>query len=259
MPSQLLMVVKKDERGITGLETAIKVTAFVLVVAVIASIALSGGLFSTQKGQEAAYARLEEGRSTLEPRGSVFGSVLYKLDDCEDAWTAGINVSAIRDSTSYVEGIASASFAVAASSASGMVGYHDITSGASALDLSGCSRITLWIKSDTNLNDGALSLLLSESNDGTGAMESLAIPGGALDGLSWHKVAVSLSGATENYDAVKSEALYAGSELGRANIWLDIIETQPVLRTGKPMKARAGEVVFTVVGNGLGDSQPANL
>src|SRR4030043_461357 len=61
----------KHEKGITGLETAIILIAFVVVAAVFAYTALSAGLFSTQKGQEAVYAGLKEARSTVELRGSV--------------------------------------------------------------------------------------------------------------------------------------------------------------------------------------------
>jgi flagellin FlaB len=61
----------RHEKGITGLETAIILIAFVVVAAVFAYTALSAGLFSTQKGQEAVYSGLKEARSTIELRGSV--------------------------------------------------------------------------------------------------------------------------------------------------------------------------------------------
>jgi flagellin FlaB len=59
------------EKGITGLETAIILIAFVVVAAVFAYTALSAGLFSTQKSQEAVYSGLKEAQSTLEIRGGV--------------------------------------------------------------------------------------------------------------------------------------------------------------------------------------------
>jgi len=62
------------EKGITGLETAIILIAFVVVAAVFAYTALSAGLFSTQKSQEAVYAGLKEARSTLELRGGVIAT-----------------------------------------------------------------------------------------------------------------------------------------------------------------------------------------
>ena len=61
----------RSEKGITGLETAIILIAFVVVAAVFAYTALSAGLFSTQKSQEAVYAGLKEAQSTLEVRGGV--------------------------------------------------------------------------------------------------------------------------------------------------------------------------------------------
>jgi len=59
------------EKGITGLETAIILIAFVVVAAVFAYTALSAGLFSTQKSQEAVYSGLEQAQSTLELKGAV--------------------------------------------------------------------------------------------------------------------------------------------------------------------------------------------
>jgi len=61
----------RGERGITGLETAIILIAFVVVAAVFAYTVLSAGLFSTQKSQEAIYSGLEEAQSTLEIKGGV--------------------------------------------------------------------------------------------------------------------------------------------------------------------------------------------
>jgi len=69
------------EKGITGLETAIILIAFVVVAAVFAYTALSAGLFSTQKGQEAVYAGLQEARSTLELRGGVIATANESGDD----------------------------------------------------------------------------------------------------------------------------------------------------------------------------------
>jgi archaeal flagellin FlaB len=67
----MLKKILRHEKGITGLETAIILIAFVVVAAVFAYTALSAGLFSTQKGQEAVYAGLKEARSTIELRGAI--------------------------------------------------------------------------------------------------------------------------------------------------------------------------------------------
>ena len=59
------------KRGITGLETAIVLIAFVVVSSVFAFAALSTGLFSADKSKETITAGLSEARSTLEVRGSI--------------------------------------------------------------------------------------------------------------------------------------------------------------------------------------------
>jgi len=63
---------RRDERGITGLETAIILIAFVVVASVFAYTVLSAGIFSSQKGQEAVYSGLAETRATMEVKGSMF-------------------------------------------------------------------------------------------------------------------------------------------------------------------------------------------
>lgn len=67
----------RSQKGITGLETAIILIAFVVVAAVFAYTAISAGLFATQKSQEAVYSGLQETQSTMEVRGEV---VAYKGD-----------------------------------------------------------------------------------------------------------------------------------------------------------------------------------
>ncbi len=62
------------ERGITGLETAIILIAFVVVASVFAFVVLSTGLFSSERGKETVYAGLQKTRGNLELRGSVIGN-----------------------------------------------------------------------------------------------------------------------------------------------------------------------------------------
>ncbi len=58
-------------RGITGLETAIILIAFVVVATVFAFTVLSTGVFSAERSKETIYAGLQEARSSIEPRGSI--------------------------------------------------------------------------------------------------------------------------------------------------------------------------------------------
>jgi archaeal flagellin FlaB len=66
-----VMSLHKDERGLSALETAIVLIAFVVVAAVFAFTMLSAGMFSTERSKEAVYAGLEEVRGSMELRGGV--------------------------------------------------------------------------------------------------------------------------------------------------------------------------------------------
>jgi flagellin FlaB len=61
----------RDERGITGLETAIILIAFVVVATVFAFVVLTTGIFSAERGKETVYAGLHKARGTMEIRGGV--------------------------------------------------------------------------------------------------------------------------------------------------------------------------------------------
>ncbi|MBU2609123.1 MAG: flagellin [Chloroflexi bacterium] len=71
---QKLCKIHKGQKGITGLETAIILIAFVVVAAVFAYTVLSAGLFATQKSSEAVYAGLKEAQGSLELRSGVIAT-----------------------------------------------------------------------------------------------------------------------------------------------------------------------------------------
>jgi flagellin FlaB len=64
MYNSVFQKIQHAQKGITGLETAIILIAFVVVAAVFSYAILSAGLFSSQKSQEAVYKGLEEAQST---------------------------------------------------------------------------------------------------------------------------------------------------------------------------------------------------
>jgi flagellin FlaB len=114
MLSRLVRKLQRDERGITGLETAIILIAFVVVASVFAYTVLSAGIFSSQKGQEAVYTGLEQARSTLELKGDVVAmanatavtELIFSLSNALDGEaidltdTTGNNVTVISYSSS---------------------------------------------------------------------------------------------------------------------------------------------------------------
>jgi archaeal flagellin FlaB len=63
----------KGQKGITGLETAIILIAFVTVASVLAYSVLSAGIYSSERGKAAVYAGLSSAQSTMSIKGSVVG------------------------------------------------------------------------------------------------------------------------------------------------------------------------------------------
>lgn len=61
----------RNEEGITGLETAIILIAFVVVATVFAFVVLTTGIFSAERGKETVFAGLQKARGTMELRGGV--------------------------------------------------------------------------------------------------------------------------------------------------------------------------------------------
>jgi flagellin FlaB len=78
-----------SEEGITGLETAIILIAFVVVSSVFTFATLSTGMFSSDKARETMNAGLAQTRATMELKGSVIGTA-----DGANAVTAAITTIA---------------------------------------------------------------------------------------------------------------------------------------------------------------------
>ncbi len=85
----------RDESGITALETAIILIAFVVVAAVFAFTILSAGTFTTERSKEAVYSGLEEVRGSLELKGSVIarGGYISPTDVISDVIFTVANVA----------------------------------------------------------------------------------------------------------------------------------------------------------------------
>ncbi len=61
----------RNEQGITGLETAIILIAFVVVATIFAFVVLTTGVFSAERGKETVFAGLEKARGSMELRGGI--------------------------------------------------------------------------------------------------------------------------------------------------------------------------------------------
>jgi flagellin FlaB len=67
---------EKNQQGITGLETAIILIAFVMVASVFSYVVLSAGLFSSQKAKAAIQEGLNQASGTVEIRGNVLAKMV---------------------------------------------------------------------------------------------------------------------------------------------------------------------------------------
>jgi flagellin FlaB len=91
----------RDESGITGLETAIILIAFIVVAAVFAFTIMTTGLFSTEKAKTTAQAGISQAGSTFAPKGGVI------------AQSVGANVTVIRFQITLAAGAGDTSVALA--------------------------------------------------------------------------------------------------------------------------------------------------
>ena len=93
---RLLQRIRQKQEGITGLETAIILIAFVIVASVFAYVVLSAGLFSSQKAKEAVNAGVQSTMSTVELKGNIVArmqsSVVQELYFCVGIPAAGTPV-----------------------------------------------------------------------------------------------------------------------------------------------------------------------
>jgi archaeal flagellin FlaB len=142
----------RHEKGITGLETAIILIAFVVVAAVFAYTALSAGLFSTQKGQEAVYAGLKEARSTIELRGAV---------------------SAVAPSTGATANISQISFTIASVLGGEAIDFTPPSGGASGIATGTDNKVIIsYIDQDQNVTNVYWTATALGKDDGDYLLET---------------------------------------------------------------------------------------
>lgn len=90
------------QSGITGLETAIILIAFVVVASVFAFTVLSVGIFSSERSKETIHEGVEETQSTLAPRGSVV-AITGDISGTTGVAKIVFNVSATGESTDRID------------------------------------------------------------------------------------------------------------------------------------------------------------
>ena len=234
----------RSQRGITGLETAIILIAFVVVASVFAFTVLSAGVFSAEKGKEAIYAGLRQASSSMEVVGPlmVTGVAANTLDVADAAWTASASVTANTDATDRKEGTASATLAIDAAFATGLVAYKAVSP---TVDMSSHYSARLWIKTDTNVASGVLSLVLDDTAACVSPLETLSL-GELKSADGWKQVQVKLSSPSA-LTAVACVGLTAASDPAAPTLKIDLVEA--------PGEATQAHLV---VANALG-SEPIDM
>ncbi len=157
----------RGEKGITGLETAIILIAFVVVASVFAYTVLSAGLFSTQKSQEAVYGGLEEAQTTLELKGVVLANGVAELNDNDYplAWEySSGNITVTRETSDKMEGSASLKGVIQAGATAGdALIWHAMES----MDLTNGDTVSFFIKADADVS-GNITFYLATGTDLSG-------------------------------------------------------------------------------------------
>jgi len=153
----------RDERGITGLETAIILIAFVVVATVFAFIVLTTGIFSAERGKETVYAGLQKARGTMEVRGGIVVASTGCPSACE--------VSSIQFQVSTAAGGDPIPLDPSATNNRTVIAYRD----AVVVDNDMTYTVT-WItgNSDTLLEPGELATITVTAAANVGTIEDLA-------------------------------------------------------------------------------------
>ena len=222
---------RRDERGVTGLETAIILIAFVVVASVFAFTVLSTGIFSSERGKETVFAGLQEARGTIEPKGSLVANGIKKdtLNLANATWTAATNVTPTLDLTDKKEGTGSADLLVLTAFTTGLVA----TSTVSTADLTSQTQVSLWIKSSSSTAANAIELILDESADCRTPTAQIPMP--ALTADTWKLVtaAITTDGSTAVTDANKDAIICIGIEVetdlsGASNQTINVDQVEAV-------------------------------
>ena len=131
----------RSEQGITGLETAIVLIAFIVVAAVFSFVVLSTGLFSAERGKDTVYAGLSKTRGSMTIAGAV------------TAVSNGTQLTDVVVTVSLAAGGSEIGLDPNAANNRTVVGYHD--GGVSDTDLAYTTTVLVG-DGDTSLEPGEL-------------------------------------------------------------------------------------------------------
>lgn len=134
----------------------------------------------------------------------------------DGAWTAATNVTATTNASNRKEGSNSSSLAIASAFTTGLVGYY----ATGTLNLSGYTKISLWIRPNQTVASGVLEIRLCSDTAGATPVNSITI-NEAFTANNWKCITVDTGGALGA--SIQSVALYCLSDPGTVTILLDNI------------------------------------
>jgi len=100
--AKMIRNLHRNQKGMTGLETAIILIAFVTVASVLAYSVLSAGIFSAERGKESVYRGLESAQSTVEVKGSVLGTSTDNTSLASILCTIGLTIPSEKVDTAAI-------------------------------------------------------------------------------------------------------------------------------------------------------------
>ena len=211
------------QRGVTGLETAIILIAFVVVASVFAFTVLSTGIFSAEKGKETIHAGLREARSSVQLKGSVvaLGVSDKTLSLADTAWTSPVSTSTVTaTTTAKKEGTAAAQTVLAAAFTTGLAAYDNLNG---TVDLSSLDTLEFWVRSSVDTSLGDIEIIIDDSNACGTALENIDIPSLVAD--TWKLVVVAIAD-NDDMTAVQCVGLNVATDNGAQTVILDEVRAR---------------------------------
>ncbi|MDY6912432.1 MAG: hypothetical protein SVM79_08765, partial [Chloroflexota bacterium] len=153
------------------------------------------------------------------------------LSDCDNAWTAGSNVTITIDSADYREPPRSNKLTVATAGANLLA--YDTFSG--TVNMSAINQISMWIKSSEarSANDMKVRLASSTTNTTTGAQyQEMNVP--ALATNTWKKCILTIAAPT-SLTQVRSIGIYGNNGTATDNTVVRVDEARMVYTDGSPV------------------------
>ena len=173
--------IRRSESGITGLETAIILIAFVVVASVFSFTVLTSGIFGAEKSKEAVSASFDEVRSSMTLKGNTIAYTGAVDNDGAPTTTTDRQDAAVR--VDFTIGVALNGSPIDVTPA------YQLDTASKFLETSGSTNtlVIQYIDATQTIDDMAWTIAFTGSNDGDFSLEPTekAVITVWLQNLSW--------------------------------------------------------------------------